>query len=290
MEKIYFMHDYNKQYCKCSDFQDVYNTIRDNYCTIAYRQIDDKTIEYGYAVCNKDDRYNKRIGREIALKYLNEKNKHYRVVHLEDVIANMDSGLHINLFSILDFYNFEFFTFNHFYRWRIERIISEDYEQYIKNKPNIKMHLKPYDPNNRIGHISVLHTFDRTSQPRRKYIKSLSKEDVLKTRQRNYTIAYRFIDENRIEYAVAICHPDDNFEKKIGRTIARKYLNDHNKTHIANISANISDFLTADCDYLFKHIVGLNLKKYNISLTANMYKYSVLAAAIRRCVELNYED
>ena len=284
MEKIYFIHNFDKQCSKLSDNQ-CYNTENyPNYFTIAYRQINDKTIEYGYAVCNKNDRYNKQIGREVALKYLNEKNKHYRIVHLEDVLKNMDTELHLWLFSILDFYNYDFVTFNNFHRWRINRIITEDYERYVNNKPACKMHLKEFNPNSRIGKIFVLHTFDNTSQPRRKFLKSLPKEDVLRTRQRNYTIAYRFIDKDRIEYAVAICHPDDTFEKKIGRSVARKYLNDSSKRRIGNIT----DFINEDSDDILEKSIGFIYN--NLAIAANMYRYKFLASIIRQYVEVMYDD
>ena len=56
-----------------------------------------------------------------------------------------------------------------------------------------------------------------------RHIRNFDKKNI--TARGGRTIAFRQIDENTIEFAIAKCSPKDNFNKKIGRRIAEGRLN-----------------------------------------------------------------
>lgn len=225
MEKIYFIHEFDRSY-------PVYNsrTIMAGYwkgyyyLTFAYRHIDDTHIEYGYAKCNKNDSYNKAIGRSIAIERLNAKNKHYRIIDLNEFKLKQETSLY-NAFSEYTKTIPEFLTFNDFRRSCINTIVKDDY--YYSNVP----HTKLVDVTPDIGKKHFIHVFDKNSMP------AVTKCKLNGNRLRkDFTICYEFIDADTVKLAVAVCNPKEHFNKKLGRNVSAEKFDTGQNVYTVNLS------------------------------------------------------
>lgn len=229
MEKVFYIHHFNREFpvhnspC-CLKNQPGYWE-KEQYMTFAYRHIDDVHIEYGFALCNKNDSYNKAIGREIALKHLNEKTKYrYRVLNMHDLLNNHGTEIHSCYVTYLKTIP-EFLTLKDLTRECINTLVKNDgfynnwryTETYLAGK-TFQFHqhglVSPdYEK------IHFIHVFDKNSAP----VVIKNKHSGVKG-QKDYTIGYQFIDENTVKIAVAVCNPKEHYNKKIGREIVTKKL------------------------------------------------------------------
>lgn len=225
MEKIYFIHEFDRSY-------PVYNSRTNtagywkgaHYVTFAYRHIDDTHIEYGYAKCNKNDSYNKAIGRSIAKERLNAKNKHYRIIDLNEFKLKQNTSLY-KAFSEYTKTIPNFLTFNDFKRSRINTIVKDDY--YYSNEPLTNSVDVILD----IGKKHFIHVFDKNSMPA--VTKSKLNGDKLR---KDYTICYEFIDADTVKLAIAVCNPKEHFNKKIGRNVSAEKLDTGQNVYTVNLS------------------------------------------------------
>lgn len=232
MEKVFYIHHFNREFpvhnspC-CLKNQPGYWE-NEQYMTFAYRHIDDVHIEYGFALCNKNDSYNKAIGREIALKHLNEKTKYrYRVLNMHDLLNNHATEIHSRYITFLKAIP-EFLTLDDLTRKCINTLVKDDglhtdwryTETYLAGK-TFQFHQHGLLVSPDYEKIHFIHVFDKNSIPA--VTKNKYKYSSVKG-QKDYTIGYQFIDENTVKIAVAVCNPKEHYNKKIGREIVTKKL------------------------------------------------------------------
>lgn len=229
MEKVFYIHHFNREFpvhnspC-CLKNQPGYWE-KEQYMTFAYRHIDDAHIEYGFAICNKNDSYNKAIGREIALKHLNEKTKYrYRVLNMYYLLNNRATEIRSRYVTFLKAIP-EFLTLDNLTRECINMLVKDDgfhndwgyTETYLAGK--IFQFHKHGLVSPDYEKIHFIHVFDKNSIP----AVTKNKYSGIKG-QKDYTIGYQFIDENTVKIAVAVCNPKEHYNKKIGREIVTKKL------------------------------------------------------------------
>lgn len=229
MEKVFYIHHFNREFpvhnspC-CLKNQPGYWE-KEQYMTFAYRHIDDVHIEYGFAICNKNDSYNKAIGREIALKHLNEKTKYrYRVLNMHDLLNHHGTEIHDRYVTFLKAIP-EFLTLDNLTRECINMLVKDDgfhndwgyTETYLAGKTFQFHKHELVSPD--YEKIHFIHVFDKNSIP----AVTKNKYSGVKGRK-DYTIGYQFIDENTVKIAVAVCNPKEHYNKKIGREIVTKKL------------------------------------------------------------------
>ena len=232
MEKVFYIHHFNREFpvhnspCCLKNQPDCWEN--EPYMTFAYRHIDDVHIEYGFALCNKNDSYNKAIGREIALKHLNEKTKNrYRVLNLHYLLSQLGTEIRDRYVTFLKAIP-KFLTLNDLTRQCINNLVRDDV---FNNDYNYTTTIQYSAHNNDTSvygnqnvspdyeKIHFIHVFDKNSIP------AVTKNKYSGVKgQKDYTIGYQFIDENTVKIAVAVCNPKEHYNKKIGREIVTKKL------------------------------------------------------------------
>lgn len=247
--------------------------------TVAYKINDSQdVIKYGLSYCSPKDFFNRKIGRELAEKRLNEgPNKLNGLITSREfyIMARrlLETAYGHNLF-LIDMMNVEeegilFSSFKiPFISVILGEILNDDLEFY-KEKYNIKQNF---------SESFIQHLNDRTG---------------LWNKGGMTIIGKRTEDPKILKLGFSICSAKDTFSRKIGRELAEKHLCDKNSRFKINVGfeeflsyvLQFDNFLSA---FNMKFIGSLSFEDFKLEVIKDVITYCKFVSFMKDCPLKSY--